>query len=424
MAVLEGLWNCSQCLRKGIPGLQACFCGHERNQTLYPEEALYLPPNAREITDPDELAYAASGPSWNCGTCGSLNRGDTTLCSKPDCGMPRGPDDMVNPVYTYVQGKDAEGVAVSDPKVKEDDWTDAVLQSADKLQELEEDPVAMPNRTFHLMALPRQGVHAVRDAARRSNTYVMERYEVSLKPILVGLVALFVLLVGGGVTYVNFFQTKDVTLEVTGLSWERKVEVEAFRTLTQEGWDYPGDARVLSSASKVHHYDRVLDHYEDRERKYDVSVPDGTHTESYPCGTKAVDNGNGTFSYDVTYCDRQVQDYRTETRTEKYKEPIYRDDPVYRTYYVYEIDRWVTDYFERAAGETRPYWPVPDDLSAKQRVGDERKQSYEVVLVDEAGRSFQRDVAFETWTLLEEGEEVPGKENRRGSLRSVQWPTS
>lgn len=424
MAVLEGLWDCSQCRKIGIPGLQTVCpnCGDPRNQHLDPEEAPYLPTGAREITDPDELAYADSGPSWNCGKCGYLNRGDETVCS--NCDQPKDHDDMVNPVYTYVEGKDAEGVVADDPSVVADDQTDTWLKSADKLQQLEEDPVAMPNRTFLLRALPRQGVLAIRDAARRSNSYVIEKYDVSLRPILVGLVALIVLVLGGGVTYVNFFQTKDVTLEVTGLSWERQVEVEAFRTLRKEGWDHPGDANVLSSERKIHHYNHVIDHYETRTRQVPVTVPAGSHTESYACGSTTVDNGNGTFSSQTTYCTRTVQDYRTEYRTESYQEPIYRDDPVYQTYFVYEIDRWVTDRFVRAGGETSPYWPVPDGLSAKQRVGDERKQSYEVVLVDEAGRSFQRDVAFETWTLLEEGEEVPGKENRRGSLRSVQWPTS
>jgi hypothetical protein len=174
----------------------------------------------------------------------------------------------------------------------------------------------------------------------------------------------------------------------------------------------------------IHHYNRVLDHYEDKTRQVPQRVASGSHQEQYACGTRTVDKGNGFFSQETTYCSRTVTDYTTTYKTEHYQDPVYRQDPVYQTRYTYQVDRWVTERFEKASGVTSPYWPEPDSLSEKQRVGDERKQEYEVVLVDPKGREFTRDLDQGTWAYLSDGETIIGHQARSGTLREVDWPSS
>ncbi len=424
MAVLEGKWGCAQCPTVGISGLllKCPNCGDPRNQHLDPEEAPYLPTDAREITDQDELDYANSGPAWNCGKCGELNRGDHDTCS--NCGAKRDHDDMVNPVYTYVDGIDAQNVHLDNPGAVVDDRTDAVLKSADKLQELETEPVTMPARTFSALSIPRRSVLSLRDAAYRGRRALSSRVRVSPAKAALTAAATVLSVGGGGAVYVNFVQTHDVTLQVTGLAWERQVEVEELRTLTKQDWDPPADARIQHSERAIHHYDTVLDHYETRPHQVGEQVQTGTRNESYACGSTTVDNGNGTFSTETEYCDRSVPVYTTEYHTEYSQEPVYRQDPVYRTLYTYEIDRWMTDTFVTAKGSSEPHWPEPRDLSSKQRVGDERRETYTVTLSDEDGRSFNREIDWSKWSVLDSGETIPGKENHQGSLRSVEWPTS
>lgn len=425
MAVLEGAWDCSQCNTIGIAGrLTDCpHCGDSRNPLLDPEERPYLPTNAREVTDREGLELADSGPNWNCGSCGVANLATASTCD--ECGEPRDSNDDVAGVYTYVSGKDAIGVALSTPEQIETDRTDTVLRSADKLQALEDGPVVMPSRTLSSDALPRHGITARLEKVGNS---VITSFHLGERQVLykVGAAIVAVLMLLGGVTfaYNTFIKTHEVDLTVKQLAWERQVEVEEYRTLTLDDWSVPSDGRIQSSRPAIHHYNKVFDHKERRVRKVPERKLTGSHQEKYACGSTTVDRGNGFFENKTTYCSRTVNDYKTVYRDEPYFVDIYRDEPVYRTKYIYQVDRWVTNYFDRANEGTSPYWPIPENLGKKQRVGDERHQSYIVHLVDEEGRKHERKLDEITWSHLSPGEVVSGQQTRSGSVRDVEWPTS
>jgi hypothetical protein len=331
---------------------------------------------------------------------------------------------MVAGTYTYVSGVDAHGKELSDAERLTDDRTDAILQSADKLQQLEDGPVAMPARTLHASALPRRGVLAIRDAARQSRVAMKNRWGSKATLIFIGGLAILLATVLGTTGYAMFFKTYEVTLTVQDLDWERQVEVEEYRTLTREDWSVPGDGRVQRSYQAVHHYRDVYVRTDRKSRQVPVTKQTGTRTEQYACGSTTVNNGNGTFSQSTTYCTRSVPVYTTTYETEYYNEDIYRKEPVYRTKYVFEIDRWVTDHFEKADTGADPYWPQPTGLADRQRVGDERVETYEVDLIDEEKREFTRELDFDQWLLLEVGETVAAKQTRRGSVRDIMWPSS
>jgi hypothetical protein len=426
MVILEGKWDCSQCLKTGISGrLSNCpRCGDARNPLLDPEERTYLPEDAPTVTDESGLKQAAAGPNWNCGHCGQANPGTASVCS--NCSEPRGNDDDVQGVYTYVSGVDANGATLSDSDQLDTDQVDAVLEGADKLHVLEKDPVKMPDRTLRMDALRRDGIIAQRVAAWKSGKRSTPAGLRSPRVLLAAgaLLTLVLTFIVGNFIYGNYIKTHTVDLTVRSLTWERQIEVEESRTFTKEGWSVPSAGRIQSSHLAIHHYNRVFDHNEHRSRQVSERKATGSHNERYPCGATIIDHGNGFYESKTTYCNRTVTDYTIVYSTKYYDEPIYRKDPVYRTRYVYLIDRWVTDHFVRAGGEINPYWPTVPALGGKQRVGDERRQSYDVVLADEEGRTFKRQLGLAGWSHLSDGEAIQGDENRQGALRKVDWPAN
>ena len=440
MTILEGAWDCSQCNTTAIPGgLTNCpRCNDPRNTLLDPEESPYLPTNARVVTDSDELAAADAGPEWNCGDCGQANSGRATVCR--NCSQPKSADDSVAGVYTYVSSVEAGGETISEPGTIEDDWVDTVLAAADPLQEIAEGPVAMPARTFATDALPDEGGDIKRifstddcpDHATSQDTPSFAWLRALPMPTMAKAAAAATLVVIAIFTaffvHGEYFATYSAPLTVQNLTWERQVEVEAYRTLTQEDWSYPSDARVLGSRQEIHHYDRVFDHYDKKSRQVPVRVQSGSHSESYACGSRTVNRGNGYYEQQTTYCTRSVPDYTTTYRTEYYDEAVYRQVPVFLTKYTYEIDRWVTYRFEVARGESSddgvwPVWPQPKIADTKLRVGDERRERYEVALADASGRQFTELLDLATWDNLSEGETVTGHQTKHGDLRGVDWPS-
>ncbi len=436
MTVRMGAWNCAQCRTEGIRGdmLSCPLCGDVRNQALDPSEAPYLPENAQIITDSATLAYAASGPTWNCGGCGEPNQGTATTCG--GCGQTYSGDDFTAPVTEYVDGTFAAGRTLDSEEDLEVDRVDATLTYLDRLATLEDQPHIQQRRTLPSSSLPRAGQDPYarsednEEEEQASPVLVLTRPQQLMhwvgarkKIVTIVLIILGALgISGGGATwfYDQYIATSTVDLEVTGLSWQRQIEVEEFRTLTLEGWTLPGDGRVLSQRQKVHHYEQVFDHYETRTRQVPETRQTGTNTETYVCGTRTVDNGNGTFSTETEYCTRTVPVYETVYRTETYQEPVYRDEPVYETWYVYQVDRWVVDHYDTSSGTTAPYWPEPTLEHADQRVGTGKSETYSVVLRDVEGRSFDRTTSLENWQSLEVGMIMKGEQTHQGVLVSVE----
>lgn len=426
MAVQEGAWNCTQCNTKGIPGgtPNCTLCGDPRNPSLDPEERPYLPENARVVTDATELDRANSGPNWNCGHCGHANRATDHVCN--NCLEPLNHDDTVAGVHTYVSGVAAEGVTLDKPGQLDEDHIDAVLAGADKLQQLADGPIVMPNRTFGMDALRRN------DKSREQQDFYEASSPVSLvtsrfnprRLIQVGIVAavVFAVIMGGWLTYTQFIRAEPVDLTVVGLSWDRQIEIEEYRTLTMTDWTVPADGRIITQQREIRSYKEVLDHYETKTREVPRQVKTGTTTEKYECGSTTVDMGNGYFDEKEIECTRTVDVYTTVYDEESYKDPVYRNEPVYGTKYTYQVDRWVTDHFVREKGLTNPVWPEPDPKGDKQRVGDERRQTYTVVLTDPEGERHTRTTSLKSWKLLDEGEVVRAKQTRSGIIRGVSWP--
>jgi hypothetical protein len=163
--------------------------------------------------------------------------------------------------------------------------------------------------------------------------------------IVLGIVAAVI----GGLWFF-VFRTHSEELTVTGHAWERSIEIEKYRTVTEEAWEgeVPAGGREVSRSREVYRTEKVQ-----------------TGTERVKVGAR--DLGNGYFE-DV-FEDR----------------PVYRDNPVYRDKIRFLIERWKKDREPSASGrDQNPRWPDVA-LGDKEREGS-RREKYRVLLKDAQGR--------------------------------------
>jgi hypothetical protein len=316
MAIREGAWDCPHCGRERNRGPDKFCggCGAPRGE----EVRFYLPEDAREVTDAAELARAQAGPDWICPYCEGDNPAGNAFCS--GCGAPR------------------DGAA-----------------SRQMVEHRDDAPAPLPP------PLPQPVVSKSSGGGLKKGC---------------GIGCLGLLFLVGLFWFLG--RPREATLTVEGFSWERTVQVEALRTVTEEAWEneLPAGARVLSRSRQVHHTNRVQVGTERRTRTVTEQVQVGT--ERVKVGTR--DLGNGYFE-DV-YEDRPI--YADRSHEETYEEPVYREDPVYAVKVRYEVDKWLPARDEKAAGQNRsPGWPGAR-LADLERPGA-RKESYEVRFRDEEG---------------------------------------
>jgi hypothetical protein len=215
------------------------------------------------------------------------------------------------------------------------------------------------------------------------------RYSSNFGPVLgiIGIVIAFCVIIW--FFWFMFFRTVEHDASIGQMRWERQIEIEQFRTIQDRDWrgQEPDDARIYDERREIHHYDRVLDHY---------------RPEFYNCGT-----------YDKPQtCYRQVA--------------VYRDEPVYRTRYYYEVDRWVTDYWVTAKSvELQPFWPeLPDGLDTRKilgnrRQGDAKKQHYEMDVHCHECDPSVIELNHNSWNDYKPGQKVIAYVTVTGHVRGV-----
>jgi hypothetical protein len=358
MAVREARWDCQYCGTKGNLGRDKSCNNCGRSRPAGTK--FYLVDDA-VVEKADLLAQAAKGPDWVCAFCGTSNSVERTTCRS--CGAARDADSHQQATTKYAPG---EAPTTGDMTVEEPASGEKVKPS-------------MANRT---------------------------------KMILAGAAALVLLCICVVAAFI-IFGGKDKGATVSGFEWERTVAVEAYQTVQEEDWSVPEGGRITSQRQEIHHYDDVLDHYETRQR--DVSEQVQVGSETYVCGQR--DLGNGFFE-DVT-CERPV--YETQTHTETYEEPVYRQEPVYQTLYAYDIDKWIVVRTGQESGKDHsPAWPE-SSLASNEREG-ERTERYLVTFTDENGESYPWESTLAEWESYEMGQEVVLDFDAFGKLKGVNPP--
>lgn len=430
--LLEGRWDCSNCLTANIKGRhKSCpACGDPRNPNLTPSEKPYLPSDAEEVMDSELHDLFSAGADWNCGHCGTANRGDTGNCSH--CNRPKDADDDYVETATYYSGESASGIQFDNPDTAKQRRVDDLIDDfPERLRQLGIDGANTPDTPI-TQHLPETALRRKSDLPHYiPSTQHSVRQWASSNKRRVG--------IGGGIaggigvawiSFASFFATEPTTVTVRDLSWSRSVEVEAFRTLNDSGWNYPSDAYNVRSEREIRSYRDVLDHYETKTRQVSEQVYVGQDEYEYACGTRTIDNGNGSFSQETEYCTSSQAVYETRYRTESYQEPVYRQEPVYDTKYYYNVDRWVTDSWLDTSGNTRseytrtPEWAEVQNLASTQRKGDERRETYTAIVTDEHGKDHSFTISLTEWSALSVGESLDAEITRQGTVKDVVWPDS
>ncbi len=351
-----GYWDCPYCGSKEIKGtVIACpSCGRARGDVQF-----YMKNHAEgetreegqtgdiEYLSEEEAKYAGKNPDWYCSFCNSLNRDNAQFCTT--CGASRA--DSESNYFDRLKKKQADEAA---------------------------EAAAQP--------LP-----AERAAPR------------SKRPLFF-LLAIAVLIIGL-VVYMSGNRTTG-GLQISSIGWTRAITVEENRQFSESGWSLPQGAELTGQRNELHHYDSVLDHYEDVEVERSRQVVTG-----YETYYTYNDLGNGTFEQ----VEHERPIYDTEYYTETVSQPIYVQVPRYQTKYYYNIWRWVPSREATASGDTHEAaWPELN-LSENEREGEHR-EAYRFTVVSKKDQSTATyRLAESAWRSLNVGDEISITAKRSGA---------
>jgi DNA-directed RNA polymerase subunit RPC12/RpoP len=339
-------WQCPNCQSRNPGPAKFCNgCGAPQPQDVEFEQ----PVESELITDAAEIAKAKAGPDVHCPYCEGRNPGTAKFCGS--CGGD------LSEAAVRKHGKEL-GVRKMDAK-----------------------PIVCPACGTENKATAKRCVQCGSRLAKpkeEAKPKAAERPRGS--PIL-----LIVLGVIGcaaiGVFLYLLLSTSDVSAEVTSLSWERSIGIEALLPATHEDWyeDIPVDAPVGSCTQQLY---ETLDSYVSGS----VEV----------CGDEIVEDTGTGLGEVVQVC-------------------VYE---VYEDWCEYTVDEWQEVTRATATGvDLILYWPDAV-LESGQRRGSER-ESYQVTFTSSKG---QHDYEPETATefmLYELGSQWTLELNKLGGLMSV-----
>lgn len=333
MSIREGLWDCASCGNKGILGrYRACPAC---NTPRADDVQFYLPLDAREITSFTQISDASAGADWYCQHCGSGNAATATNCKR--CGADR-ENTSLHQTVTYT-------------------------------------PENIPHSAKEV------GIKPPPPPRKKGNK---------------GKIIAGGLTLSTGLGVYLAVTPSHIPVTISGFSWERSVVVEEYKTLREKDWAVPAGGRSVSQVKALHHYESILDHYEQRSQQVCDNVQTGTST--YNCGSR--DLGNGYFQ-DQT-CTKP--EYKQVCHNESYQEPIYRQEPRYATEYTFDIEKWVPVSQPTISRQDHsPLWPKIN-LGKKQRTVRPEEQ-YSVELKDKKGKSYSYSPNFDLWKSLKIGQQ-------------------
>ena len=332
---------------------------------------------------------------WDCPVCGNKEiRGDVVNC--PSCGRARG--DVKFYVKGYTEGESVRSEELKqfeqlDKKKAEEmgdnpDWYCSFCNSlnSDKVQVCGNCGATRADSEANYFEMLKKNQE--KEAAELAAQQPSSPKRSSRKPLLIALAVLLVIV--GVFVWMNGSKTAG-DLKVTALQWTRTINIEENRLYNESTWDssLPQGAELTGKKKEIHHYEQVLDHYENVEVQRSRQVYD--HDEY-----TLEDNGNGTF--------RQVSHpvYRTEYYTETQKQPVYRSEPKYQTKYYYNIYRWTPSRDVTASGDSHDTaWPE-FTLAENEREGQHSEEYlFTVDSVKKPGSPVTYRVGEETWKSID-----------------------
>lgn len=420
--IVMGYWDCPYCDSTGIEGTtyDCPNCGHQRGKDdhvyLSSTKVAYVP--GKKI---DGVKYVDNhkfkGVDWYCPNCDSMNSAELTECE--NCGAPR----TSKSKNAFDFQKDVKRTNLPDPTRFMWECPTCNTLNDEKRQycracgdakdgsgkKTEEKPVIKKKVTpvvSYQEPIKKEPVHS--ETNHHEKSYENKKIDFSFDSIRKffrsdAFIAIFAMI---AIALAGFFAVKGLiylftphpkTLEVTDTYWNYSIDVESYETVNESDWQVPTGGRVQYTKEEIHHYDKVIDHYDTVTKSR--TVPDGGHYE-YETKTRTVPdgghydydysyNGDGTYTEESTW----VQDYKTETyqeqtyvqdyKTEYYteQEPVYRDEPVYRTKYYYEIEKWIHKRYVTTEGHDKNTYWGDLNLASNERERS-RTEKYTVTAID------------------------------------------
>lgn len=387
----EGRWKCLACtaVNRGLyKTCHNCGAAKENAKNYAPSEG-----ERTDINDPELLKLATAGPDWICPSCKTNNPNFAQHCT--NCGDGKGgAKQRQTHIYDTANVPDSEDEAVADNPA-----TVVTLPDVTPVSDYSNVSVSTENND-DIPLTPSYTDTSVESHAPSSQAFWGETSKPNRKVSSSTLQIVGIGLVLAVIAGLVFFLTRshEVTAQVSGFNWSRTIYIDRYVTTQESDWSIPGGGRQLSVQDKVHHYVEVFDHNE--EEKYTVTIDDGS--EEYECGSETIDEGNGFFTEETKYCTRYLSHEETRTRIV----PVYRDEPVYKPWYTYEIDKWVPSRTVPTSGTSRtdpaPFWAgITLDYSGQTIIGAEREsnrtQTYTVSFTYDDGKVYTREVSEADW---------------------------
>lgn len=349
--IVEGRWKCPYCKTAEILGrYQVCpNCGRQRDKDFKPT----LPKDIKDNYVSDEEAKKLNkNPDWMCSYCQSYNSDNNDTCTC--CGASRA----------------------------ESDGNFFDIQKKKNLNSNSKNSTPTPTAGETSYAEDKNKKNTLKNL--KSNFLSFKSSSV-FRYIFFGLIiALFI------TGIIALVQPKEVTMNVTEVSWNRSIDIEKYQTVEESGWSLPSNARLLHSVQEIHHYDTVLDHYETKSRE----VPKERIT-GYNTYYTYNDLGNGYFEEE----EHSEPIYETYYETEYYEDPVYREEPVYQTKYYYEIDKWLYERSVKTSGNDKnPYWGNLN-LDSDERESSKSQQYQITGIVNDKQKTYL--ISFDDWKKID-----------------------
>ncbi len=192
------------------------------------------------------------------------------------------------------------------------------------------------------------------------------------------------------IDHYNDVQTKEYN--VSGLHWERKIQIEENVAYGESGWELPEGAELAEQKEEIHHYESTVDHYEPASIVRSQKVVD--HYDKYPT---YGDKGNGIFG-EIVFS-KPV--YEMKDYIDTIAAPIYSQSPVYQTKYYYNLRHWVqTREVESSGDDHSAAWPETN-LSEYEREGEKTDFYTFTITTDAEGNTRTFVVSEDIWNGIE-----------------------
>lgn len=360
--IVEIFWRCRACNNKNLGRFKSCTSCSKTKDDLDEEILPEDPGPGRGVKDPGLLKQFTSGPDWVCKYCKSHQKKTDGSCA--NCGA--------NQDGGRSRDRPPTAPTPAPPEIEFEDRATGYRQA----------PRPKRRPTILFEELPPEPTRS-RQRARSVGTMVGVFLGIATAGLLIWLLV----------------RPRIYDTTVDSVAWKHVVIIDRYAVFHGEGFDEdrPASAfNVISLGQHVHHHDRVIDHYETRIKTR--QVPDGQSCTTIrgtctttPRSCSNNKNGSMTCSGGDRQCSPDYQSCTPKYRTESYPdpEPVYRDDPIYRTWYAWDNWEWHPNRrIEEAGSGTETYWPSPEKTRLNQGLAqgeqerDRKEATYSVVFRD------------------------------------------